>query len=94
MHTCDCIVVAERPLLGESELHGDFGRDERRLILEKRIPGIDRVLETEIDDVPLAHLLDAAALLWTARRIFARAGTRLPTEPEWDEEGLRMEFVR
>jgi hypothetical protein len=33
-------------------------------------------------------------LLWTARRIFARAGTRLPTDPEWDEEGLRMEFVR
>jgi predicted RNase H-like nuclease len=39
-------------------------------------------------------LLDAAALLWTARRISARAGTRLPADPEWDVEGLRMEFVR
>jgi predicted RNase H-like nuclease len=72
----------------------EVGRDERRALLEKRIPGIDRVLDTELEDVPLSHLLDAAALVWTARRIFARAGTRLPTDPEWDEEGLRMEFVR
>jgi predicted RNase H-like nuclease len=72
----------------------EVGREERRAILVKRIPGIDRVLDSELDDVPPSRLLDAAALLWTARRIFARAGTRLPTEPEWDEEGLRMEFVR
>jgi predicted RNase H-like nuclease len=72
----------------------EVGRDERRAILEKRIPGIDRVLDAEIDGVPAAHLLDVAALLWTARRIFARAGTRLPVDPEWDEDGLRMEFVR
>jgi predicted RNase H-like nuclease len=39
-------------------------------------------------------MLDAAAILWTARRIFARAGTRIPIDPEWDEQGLRMEFVR
>jgi len=72
----------------------EVGREERRVLLEKRIPGIDRVLDAELDDVPEAHLLDAAALLWTARRIFARAGTRLPSDPEWDKEGLRMEFVR
>jgi predicted RNase H-like nuclease len=72
----------------------EAGRDERRDLLLKRIPGIDRVLDAEIDDVPASRLLDVAALLWTARRIFARAGTRIPTDPEWDEEGLRMELVR
>ena len=36
-----------------------------------------------------SHLYDVAALLWTARRIFAKAATRIPEDPEWDCEGLR-----
>jgi predicted RNase H-like nuclease len=72
----------------------EVGREERRALLVKRIPGIDRVIDVDLKHVPQAHLLDVAALLWTARRIFARAGTRLPSDPEWDQEGLRMEFVR
>jgi predicted RNase H-like nuclease len=72
----------------------EAGQEERTALLKAKIPGVERVYETEIDDVPHTHLLDAAALLWTARRIFARAGTRLPVDPEWDEQGLRMEFVR
>jgi predicted RNase H-like nuclease len=72
----------------------EAGWEERNALLRKRIPGVERILEEEIDDVPVSHLLDVAAMLWTARRIFARAGTRLPTDPEWDEQGLRMEFVR
>ena len=72
----------------------EAGWEERNALLRKRIPGVERILEVEIDDVPVSHLLDVAAMLWTARRIFARAGTRLPTDPEWDEQGLRMEFVR
>jgi predicted RNase H-like nuclease len=72
----------------------EVGRDERRSLLERRIPGIDRVLDAELYDVAPSRLLDAAALLWTARRIFSRSGTRLPSDPEWDDQGLRMEFVR
>jgi predicted RNase H-like nuclease len=72
----------------------EAGQDERRTLLRNRIPGVERILETELEDVPFTHLLDAAALLWTARRISARAGTRLPADPEWDEQGLRMELVR
>jgi predicted RNase H-like nuclease len=72
----------------------EAGSEERCALLRKRVPGSERILEAELDDVPFAHLLDATAILWTARRIFARAGTRLPSDPEWDEEGLRMELVR
>ena len=42
----------------------------------------------------MAHLLDVAVFVWTARRIFARAAIRIPQDPEWDEQGLRMEIVR
>jgi predicted RNase H-like nuclease len=72
----------------------EAGMEERIALLKMRVPGSERLLEAELDDVPMSHLLDVSAILWTARRIFARAGTRLPSDPEWDEEGLRMEFVR
>jgi predicted RNase H-like nuclease len=72
----------------------EAGCEERIALLKKRVPGAERILEAELEDVPISHLLDVTAMLWTARRIFARAGTRLPTDPEWDDQGLRMEFVR
>jgi predicted RNase H-like nuclease len=97
-------VFEAHPELSFFQINGDVplrwskkfeaGLEERRTLLKKRIPGVERVLEAEFDEVPLSHLLDVAAMLWTARRIFARAGTRLPSDPEWDEQGLRMEFVR
>jgi predicted RNase H-like nuclease len=74
--------------------HMSIGRKERRELLESRLQGIDRVLDARIPKVRDAHLLDAAACLWTARRIAARAVQRLPEDPEWDSQGLRMEFVR
>ena len=54
-------------------------------------PARSRIIDAEVPGATLSHLLDAAAILWTARRIFAKAAVRIPSEPEWDEQGLRME---
>jgi predicted RNase H-like nuclease len=70
------------------------GRDERRNLLAKRIPGGERIYDCKLPRVPYWHLLDVAAFLWTARRIFARAAVRVPRDPQWDEQGLRMEILR
>lgn len=86
------VINADTPL--KRSKHSEEGKEERRVLLEKRIPGIRRVLETELDGVSIAHLHDVSALLWTARRIFAKAATRIPEHPEWDAEGLRREIVR
>jgi len=71
----------------------EAGRDERLDVLESHIPGMDVVLGAELDGVTEKHRFDALALLWTARRVYGRAAKRIPTEPEWDSEGLRMEIV-
>ena len=70
------------------------GQEERRELLAKKIPGGERIYDAKLPRVPSSHLLDVAAFMWTARRIFARAGIRLPQDPQWDESGLRMEIVR
>jgi predicted RNase H-like nuclease len=69
------------------------GRAERRALLDHRFPGLEEILDADIGGATPSHLLDAVALVWTARRIFARAATRIPTDPEWDSQGLRTEFV-
>ena len=69
------------------------GQEERRQLLAKKIPGGEHIYDTKLTRVPASHMLDVAALMWTARRIFARAGVRLPQDPQWDENGLRMEIV-
>ena len=74
--------------------HSEKGIQERRTLLEKKLPGALRIIDAEVGGATPSHLLDAAAILWTARRIFAKAGVRIPIDPEWDEQGLRMEIVR
>lgn len=71
----------------------NVGAKERRTLLERRFPGIDATLDTRVPGIRHDKVIDAAADLWTARRIAARAITRLPEDPEWDEDGLRMEIV-
>jgi predicted RNase H-like nuclease len=75
--------------------HAEKGAEERRVLLEEKVPGVLRIIDCEdVPGVTPSHLLDAAAILWSARRIFARAAVRIPDDPEWDEQGLRMELLR
>jgi predicted RNase H-like nuclease len=71
----------------------EAGRDERVEVLKSHFPAFDTVLDDEISGVSEKHQFDALALLWTARRVFGHAAKRIPVEPEWDSEGLRMEIV-
>jgi predicted RNase H-like nuclease len=70
------------------------GLVERRELLLRRLPGAERVLDAALPRVRPSHLVDACAALWTARRISARAVSRLPEDPEWNADGLRMEIIR
>jgi predicted RNase H-like nuclease len=74
--------------------HAEKGIEERKYLLDERVAGVSRILEAEIPEVDLSHLLDAAAILWSARRVHSHAALRIPADPEWDEHGLRMELVR
>lgn len=97
------VVYEGNPELSFYQLHKDkplkeskkieAGRDERRVILEDRIRGSERYFDASVLGVPEKHLFDAFALLWTARRVSGHAALRIPKEPIWDSEGLRMELV-
>ena len=97
------VVYEGHPELSFYQLHKDTpltsskrvvaGRDERRDVLIDRIRGCERHLDPTLLNVPEKHLLEVFALLWSARRVFGHAAKRIPIEPVWDAEGLRMEFV-
>lgn len=74
--------------------HTEKGLEERRELLQAKFPGVARILSAELPGATVSHLLDVAVFVWTARRIFNRAAVRIPQDPEWDEQGLRMEIVR
>jgi predicted RNase H-like nuclease len=85
-------MTGENPLQWRKQ--SEEGLKERRTLLEAKVPGVERILDTEIPGVRPSHKIDAAAFMWTARRIFNRAALRIPDDPEWDEQGLRMEIFR
>ncbi len=97
-------VFEVHPELSFHQLNGDkplryrktiqAGVDERRALLDAKLPGVERLLDYRLKGASSRHLLDVAACLWTCRRIVARAVTRIPENPQWDSTGLRMEIVR
>jgi predicted RNase H-like nuclease len=83
----------ERPM--KHSKHTPEGVAERRELVTAKIPGSAEVLDAQLPGgVTSRHLLDAMADMVTARRIAARAVIRLPEDPEWDEQGVRMELLR
>lgn len=70
------------------------GRDERLALVAPWLPAATKWLGryprrlTADDDI-----LDACALLWTARRAWRGRAQRLPAQPPRDARGLRMEIV-
>jgi predicted RNase H-like nuclease len=71
------------------------GPAERLALFQDRLPGLRAISMAKAPEgASLRHVLNAAALLWTARRIAGRAITRLPQDPVWDDEGRRIELVR
>jgi predicted RNase H-like nuclease len=82
----------EQPVV--STKNSEQGSADRRALLTRSLPGAERILSAEVTGSSMSHLIDAAAFLWTARRIFLHAAVRIPADPEWDETGLRMEIFR
>jgi predicted RNase H-like nuclease len=70
------------------------GVEERLELLRPRLHDIDRFVHNPPRGAGRKHVVDAAGLMWTARRVSGRAVARLPRDPEWDENGIRMELVR
>ncbi len=80
--------------LKTSPYHED-GRLERLELIRERLPGVDEiVMRVPPVGAGLVHLLQAGALLFTARRGAGRAISRMPIDPTWDDTGMRMEIVR
>lgn len=78
-----------------TSIYHDDGQAERLVLIRDKLPGLDDV----VTRVPprgagQVHMYEAAAMLWTARRASGRAISRLPLDPEWDAEGIRVELVR
>ncbi len=84
---------AEQPL--RTSRHTVEGQRERLALVEERMPGITMTANTaRLRGVGFRHLVELSGLLWTARRISGRVLSRVPSDPEWTDLGLRMEFVR
>jgi predicted RNase H-like nuclease len=87
------VLNGERPL--KSSPYQNDGVVERLNLIKNKLTGVDELVSgSPPPGAGQIHMLQAAGLLWTARRAAGRAINRLPADPNWDESGLRMELVR
>ena len=96
---------AAHPDLSYTNLNGDLplktsphhqeGVLERMRLLRDKMPGVeDIIMRLPPAGAGQLHVMQACALIWTARRAAGRAMSRLPMDPNWDDAGMRMELVR
>lgn len=96
---------AAHPDLSFTNLNGDLplttsphhqeGVLERMQLIRDKMPGVEEVIRRiPPTGAGQLHMMQACALVWTARRAAARAMSRLPMDPNWDDTGMRMEIVR
>lgn len=87
------MINGDRPLRNSPYLAD--GMAERLALLVEKLPGVEDLFQVPPPaGAAQVHVMQAAALLWTARRASGRAVSRVPMDPDWDTNGLRMELVR
>jgi predicted RNase H-like nuclease len=87
------VMNSDQPLT-TSPFHDD-GVTERLNLIRQRMPSIDDVImRPPPDGAATYHMIQCGGLLWTARRAADRALSRLPLDPIWDDEGMRLEITR
>lgn len=69
------------------------GQAQRRALLRKQFPDLEENVSRFGRPGALTDILDAYALLWSARRLVRGEARTLPSSPERDARGLRMEIV-
>lgn len=87
------VLNGDKPLT--SSPYQQDGVLERMALVREKLPGVEEFMALAPPaGAAQVHVVQAAGLLWTARRASGRAITRLPVDPNWDETGLRMELAR
>jgi len=78
---------------GQQHVLNDEGGVDRAVEALSILPGVDRIVDADLDGVTKGDLVRAALGLWTARRALARMTVRLPEEPV-SVDGIRVELLR
>ena len=73
--------------------HTPEGQQMRIKLLEPDFPTLRVYIAALKSRRAVVDMLDAFAMLWTARRVRAGLAAAVPDKPEYDTHGLRMEMV-